>query len=74
MFYCLSVISLLLLLLLVFFSVTLPFVIDPDTGYINVSSRLDREQQAKYILNVEVMKNAPIIVQVQAELSLYDLV
>ncbi|XP_067054992.1 protocadherin Fat 4-like [Acropora muricata] len=33
--------------------VTLPFVIDPDTGYINVSSRLDREQQAKYILNVE---------------------
>ena len=58
MFYCLLVISLLLLLL--FFSVTLPFVIDPDTGYINVSSRLDREQQAKYILNVEVMKNAPI--------------
>lgn len=58
----------------VFFSVTLPFVIDPYTGYINVSSRLDREQQAKYILNVEVRKNAPITVQVQAELSLYDLV
>lgn len=50
-----------------FFSVTLPFVISPDTGYINVSSRLDREQQAKYILTVEVMKNAAITRSKQSE-------
>ena len=34
--------------------VTLPFLINPDTGYINISSSLDREQQAKYVLTVEV--------------------
>lgn len=44
-----------------FFPVTLPFVINPDTGYINVSLQLDREQQAKYTLTVEVMKNASTI-------------
>ena len=36
------------------FSVSLPFIINPDTGYLNTSLSLDREQQAKYILTVEV--------------------
>ncbi|XP_068723113.1 protocadherin Fat 4-like isoform X1 [Montipora capricornis] len=33
--------------------VNLPFVINPGTGYINVSFQLDRELQAMYILTVE---------------------
>lgn len=39
-----------------FFSilVTLPFIIDPDTGYVSTSYSLDRELQEKYILTVEV--------------------
>lgn len=40
----------------IFFSilVTLPFIIDPDTGYVSTSYSLDRELQEKYILTVEV--------------------
>ena len=40
----------------IFFSilVTLPFIIDPDTGYVSISYSLDRELQEKYILTVEV--------------------
>ena len=37
-----------------FASVTLPFIINPDTGYVSTSHSLDRELQHKYILTVEV--------------------
>lgn len=37
-----------------FSSVTLPFIINPDTGYVSTSHSLDRELQHKYILTVEV--------------------
>ncbi|XP_078366665.1 protocadherin Fat 4-like [Oculina patagonica] len=33
--------------------VTLPFIINPDTGYVSTSYSLDREQQHKYVLTVE---------------------
>jgi len=33
--------------------VTLPFIINPDTGYVSTSHSLDRELQHKYILTVE---------------------
>ena len=37
-----------------FVLVTLPFIINPDTGYVSTSHGLDRELQHKYILTVEV--------------------
>ena len=39
---------------LFFFTVSIPFFIDENTGEVNVSDQLDRETQAKYIIKVEV--------------------
>ena len=35
-------------------SVILPFILDPTTGLVNVSAKLDREQQQLFVLIVEV--------------------
>ena len=40
--------------ILVFLPVILPFILNPDTGLVNVSSKLDREQQDLFVLIVEV--------------------
>ena len=44
--------------------VALPFIIDPYSGFINTSLRLDRELQEVYVLTVEVgnkVKNAAVL-------------